>query len=99
MTAGNDSSVAQRNRAVMVVVLWAVTAVVLTFVIGTSFCQSESSDGFEQERRYMVTTQVSERGGGEDPATLRAMATVRIFGSAGHGRLCICAGCVDSSPG
>lgn len=63
MTAGNDRSAVQRNRAVMVVVLWAVTAVVLTFVIGTSFCQSESSDGFEQERRYMVTTQVSERGG------------------------------------
>ena len=98
MTAGNDSSVAQRNRAVMVVVLWAVTAVVLTFVIGTSFCQSESSDGFEQERRYMVTTQVSERGGAH-PATLSAMATVRISGSAGHGRLCICTGCVDSSPG
>jgi protein-L-isoaspartate(D-aspartate) O-methyltransferase len=59
----------------MIVVLWAVAAVVLTFVIGTSFCQSESSDGFEQERRYMVTTQISERGV-EDPATLRAMATV-----------------------
>lgn len=75
MATGNDHSIQQKSRAVMVMVLWATAAVVLTLGLGTSFCRTESSNGFEQERRYMVATQIRERGV-EDPATLLAMTTV-----------------------
>lgn len=75
MTAGNDFSNVQKSRAVMVAFLLAVAVIFFTFIVGISFCRSDSANGFEKERRHMVTTQLRERGV-EDPATLQAMATV-----------------------
>ncbi|MBM9513226.1 protein-L-isoaspartate(D-aspartate) O-methyltransferase [Desulfogranum marinum] len=75
MNAGIDLLNVLKSRAVTVAFLWAVAAVVFTLIAEISPCRSEPANGFEQERRHMVTTQLRERGV-EDVATLRAMATV-----------------------